>query len=189
MPQAKTLTDNEFKIALAVVAQGRHPSRNRIMILLSHWGGMRVGEIAAVLIGDVLHPNGSIYDEIRLTADQTKGSRSRIIYVSDRLRKELAQYLATIPSPSPDKPLIYSQKSRHGFSANSLGQEFKKIYQKAGIEGATSHSGRRTFITVLANKGVGVRVLQSLAGHRSIATTQVYIDVNDEMKRAAVNLL
>lgn len=189
MPQAKTLTDNELKIALAVVAQGRHPQRNRIMILLSHWGGMRVGEIAALRIGDVQHPNGGVYDEIRLDADQTKGSRSRTVWVSERLRKELSLYLATLKSTDSNKPLIYSQKSRQGFSANSLGQEFKKIYQKAGIEGATSHSGRRTFITVLANKGVGVRVLQSLAGHRSIATTQVYIDVNDEMKRKAVNLL
>jgi integrase len=39
-----------------------------------------------------------------------------------------------------------------------------------------------------ASKGIGVRVLASLAGHKSIATTQAYIDVNDEMKRAAVEL-
>lgn len=62
------------------------------------------------------------------------------------------------------------------------------IHRHAGIEGATSHSGRRSFITTLASKGIGVRVLASLAGHRSIATTQAYIDVNDEMKRAAVEL-
>jgi site-specific recombinase XerD len=52
-----------------------------------------------------------------------------------------------------------------------------------------SHSGRRSFITTLASKGIGVRVLASLAGHKSIATTQAYIDVNDDMKRAAVELV
>jgi integrase/recombinase XerD len=57
------------------------------------------------------------------------------------------------------------------------------------VSGASSHSGRRTFIKTLANKGIGVRVLASLAGHRSIAVTQAYIDVNDEMKRAAVELV
>jgi integrase/recombinase XerD len=41
----------------------------------------------------------------------------------------------------------------------------------------------------LAEKGVGVRVLMSLAGHRNITTTQVYIDVNDAMKRKAVELI
>jgi integrase/recombinase XerD len=62
-------------------------------------------------------------------------------------------------------------------------------YERAGIDGATSHSGRRTFITELAAKGIGVRVLAALAGHRSIQTTQRYIDVNDEMMRNAVELI
>jgi integrase len=43
--------------------------------------------------------------------------------------------------------------------------------------------------TNLASKGIGVRVLASLAGHRSIAVTQKYIDVNDDMKRNAVELI
>jgi len=65
----------------------------------------------------------------------------------------------------------------------------KQHFKRVGIEGASSHSGRRTFITNLANKGIGVRVLMSLAGHRSITTTQAYIDVNDDMKRRAVELV
>jgi integrase/recombinase XerD len=75
------------------------------------------------------------------------------------------------------------------FSANVMTQHFYWLYKKAGLEGASSHSGRRTFITTLASKGIGVRVLASLAGHRSIAVTQRYIDVNDEMKRNAVELV
>ena len=189
MPQAKTLNENELKIVLAIVAQGRHALRNRLMILLSYWSGMRVGEIAALRIGDVIHPDGTVFNEIRLSAEQTKGSQSRVVMVAERLRKEITSYCTQHKKLVLSAPLIYSQKSRLGFSANSLTQEFKTIYKRAGIEGATSHSGRRTFITVLANKGIGVRVLQSLAGHRSIATTQIYIDVNDEMKRAAVNLI
>jgi integrase/recombinase XerD len=68
-------------------------------------------------------------------------------------------------------------------------QHFFWLYRDAGIAGASSHSGRRNFITTLANKGISVRVLASLAGHRSIAVTQKYIDVNDDMKRNAVELL
>jgi len=45
------------------------------------------------------------------------------------------------------------------------------------------------FITSLAQKGVGVRVLASLAGHRNISVTQRYIDVNDDMLRDAVDLI
>jgi integrase/recombinase XerD len=63
------------------------------------------------------------------------------------------------------------------------------IYRAANMHGASSHSGRRTFITTLANKGIGVRLLASLAGHQSVAVTMRYIDCNDDMKRNAVNLV
>ena len=58
----------------------------------------------------------------------------------------------------------------------------------AGVDKATSHSGRRTFITNLANKGVNVRVLAALAGHRHISTTQRYIELNEEVLKAAIEL-
>jgi integrase/recombinase XerD len=189
MAQAKTLDDKELKIVLAVASTGRHASRNRLMVLLSHWAGMRVGEIAAVKIGDVVNSNGTVLTEIQLQAEQTKGRKGRVVTLNNRLRSEIATYLQTLKNPHPDKPLIYSQKSRKGFGANSLAQQFMGIYRRAGIKGASSHSGRRTFITRLASKGVGVRVLAALAGHSSIATTQAYIDINDDMKLSAVNLL
>ena len=189
MSQAKTLSESELKIVLAIIDKGRNPKRNRLMVLLSHWAGMRVGEVAAVKIGDVLNDNGIVNDEIRLSPEQTKGNKARTVMLGDKLRKEIANYCTNLNKLDSTRPLIASQKCRNGFSANSLSQEFKKLYKRAGIVGATSHSGRRTFITNLANKGIGVRVLQSLAGHSSIATTQLYIDVNDEMKRVAVNLI
>jgi len=46
------------------------------------------------------------------------------------------------------------------------------IYKHGGISGATSHSVRRTGLTNLAERGVGVRVLMALAGHSNMATTQ-----------------
>lgn len=107
--------------------------------------------------------------------------------MNDRLCKGIGLYLKQIVSTEDRRPLFSTQK-RAAFSANTLCQTMNTIYQQAGIEGATSHSGRRSFITTLASKGIGVRVLAALAGHQSIATTQVYIDVNDEMKRAAVEL-
>ena len=69
-----------------------------------------------------------------------------------------------------------------------MAQHFHDLFKRVGIAGASSHSMRRSFITNLATKGIGVRVLVSLAGHRSIAVTQKYIDVNDDMMRNAVEL-
>ena len=81
-----------------------------------------------------------------------------------------------------------NRKKGAAFSANTLCQLLIRIYEDCGLEGATSHSGRRSFITNLAAKGVGVRVLAELAAHASISTTQRYIDVNDEQMRRAVEL-
>lgn len=189
MAQAKTLTDKELRIVLATIAQGRHAARNRAMILMSVWAGMRVGEIAALRIGDAVDADGSVRDQINLTADQTKGCRGRTVMLGEKLRRELRLYVDTLRIHDPHGPLFSSQRNRTGFSANTLCQQFSIIYKQAGIAGASSHSGRRTFITTLANKGVGVRVLMALAGHRNMSTTQRYIDLNDEMMKVAVNLM
>ena len=189
MSQAKTLNDKELKIVLATIASNRHAARNRCMVLMSMWAGMRVGEIAALKISDVVAADGSIREEIRLAANQTKGDRGRSVYLGDRIRKEVAIYLSTLKHRDADRPFFYSQRTRSGFSANSLAQHFGMIYQRAGIDGASSHSGRRSFLTNLSGKGVGVRVLMALAGHRNMSTTQRYIDLNEEMMKVAVNLL
>lgn len=188
MGQAKTLTDRELKRVLNFISCNKHSTRNRAMLLTTHWSGMRVGEVAALLISDILNADGSIKTEVRLLPEQTKGKHARTVFIGERLRKELATYISSIDVSDPTRPLFHTQK-RDYFTANTLCQHFHWLYRQAGIAGASSHSGRRTFITALANKGVGVRVLMALAGHRNISTTQAYIDVNDEMKRAAVELI
>ena len=149
---------------------------------------MRCKEVAALTIDDVWSAECGIRNEVRLNAEQTKGNHARTVYFPEKLRKELISYIAGIDRGDTTKRLFATQK-REGFSANTLAQHFHYIYKRAGVEGASSHSGRRTFITNLAAKGVGVRVLMSLAGHRNISTTQAYIDVNDDMKRRAVELI
>jgi integrase/recombinase XerD len=188
MAQAKTLTTRELRKVLDHLPVNKYRSRNRLMLLITHWSGMRVGEVASLLISDVLNTDGSVKHEIRLDAKQTKGNHARTVFVNDRLRKEIASYLKTKVTTDPNAPLFKTQK-RAAFSANTLCQTLNGLYRHVGVDGATSHSGRRSFITALASKGIGVRVLASLAGHKSIATTQAYIDVNDEMKRAAVELI
>jgi integrase/recombinase XerD len=65
---------------------------------------------------------------------------------------------------------------------------FKEIYELAGIR-TSSHSERRTFATRLNAKGVGMRTIQKLMGHRNIGTTALYCDVSDATMRNAVELV
>lgn len=188
MSQAKTLTPAEITQVLAHIAQHNFALRNRVMLLTGLWSGMRVGEIASLRVGDVRGPDGSIKAEVRLSAEQTKGRQPRTVFLPEKLRDELGSYLALRQGVLDTHPLFVTA-GRRAFSANVMAQHFHYLFRRAGVSGASSHSMRRSFITTLANKGIGVRVLASLAGHRSIAVTQRYIDVNDDMKRRAVELV
>ena len=66
---------------------------------------------------------------------------------------------------------------------------FNRIYKMAGIDGASSHhSGRRQFVTQLADRGINARLVQVLAKQKHLSTTQRYIDVNENALRNAVEL-
>jgi integrase/recombinase XerD len=75
-----------------------------------------------------------------------------------------------------------------GFSANSLTQTFTQLNIDHRLDGANSHSGRRTFLTNLANQGIAIHVLKTLAGHRSIQTTAAYLYNSPNLLKAAVEL-
>jgi integrase/recombinase XerD len=187
--QAKTLQAQELRRVLDYIATRPHALRNRVMLLATHYAGLRVGEVANLRYCDVVDGLGTIRDEIRLDPGQTKGRYGRVVFINAKLKRELVAYLARYPQTVAEDKLFATQKRASGFTPNTLAQHFHHLYRRAGIEGASSHSGRRSFITNLASKGVGVRVLMSLAGHRHIGSTQLYIDVNDEMKRRAVELV
>jgi len=188
--QAKTLTAEELRRVLDYTATRKHSTRNRALVTCSFLSGMRVGELSSLTYADVVDSEGKVRDEIRLKAENTKTKEARIVFVNAKLKKELQQYADAYKPADTQLKFFYSQKrNSNGYNANTLTQFFHYLYKRAGVFGASSHSGRRTFITKLANQGVSVRVLASLAGHRNISTTQAYIDVNDDMKRHAVELV
>lgn len=189
MAKAKTLSSAELRRTLDYIATRKHAARNRAMVLMTHLGGMRVGEVAALRYADVLNNDGTVKDEIHLSPDQTKGRHARTVFVNTKLKKELAVYVAAVPMKDKERALFYTQKNpKRGFTANTLTTFFLTLYANVGLEGASSHSGRRTFATTLASKGVGVRVLMRAMGHQNISTTIEYIDASDDMLRRAVDL-
>jgi integrase/recombinase XerD len=187
--QAKTLNQNELRKVLDYTATRKHSIRNRCLVLTTFLSGMRCGEVASLRYCDVVNADGTIKNEIRLRAENTKTNEARTVFVNDKLRKEFEKYIRVYKPKDINVKFFYSQKrDSDGFTANTLTQFYHYLYKHSGVDGASSHSGRRTFITNLATQGVGVRVLMSLAGHKNIGTTQAYIDINDDMKRKAVEL-
>jgi len=190
MKQAKLLTDAEFKRLTAVINSLRYQSRNHTIIALSFYAGLRACEIAALRIGDVFDEAGGVKDTIYLSADQTKGSDSATVLVNAKLKRQLVAFAKQYPVhvSTRSAPLLFSAKGG-GFTAQTIVNLFKRIYKMAGIDGASSHSGRRQFVTQLADQGINARLVQVLARHKHLSTTQRYIDVNENALRNAVELL
>jgi len=188
MAQAKVVTQAELDQVLRYVSTKRYAKRDRCLLLTSFWSGMRVGEISQLKMRDVVNEDGTIKSEIRLSAQQTKGNTARVVFIPNKLKTEIADYLTSRVLRNPEIPLFHTD-DRLGFTPNSLCQWFFWTFRRAGIFGASSHSGRKTFFTSLANRGISIHILASLAGHKSIAVTHRYLIANDDMKRNAVELI
>jgi integrase/recombinase XerD len=188
--QAKVLSGSEIRKVLDYCATRKHSARNRALVLIMFNTGMRVSEVASLRVKDVIDNEGNIKNEIRLLAENTKTNEARVVFVNEKLRKELQQYAKLITHFNENDKFFYSQKSTSdGFTANTLTQHFHYLYRRVGLDGASSHSSRRTFITTLANKGVGVRVIMGLSGHKALSSVQCYIDCNSELMRNAVEMV
>lgn len=190
MKQAKLLTDAERKRLAAVIDSRRHAVRNHTAVALSFYAGLRACEIAALRVGDVFDETGAVRDTIYLSAAQTKGNAGNTVRVNKRLATALKRYAAAYPKckAQPNLPIMFSAKGA-GFTAQTIVNLFQNLYRAAAIAGASSHSGRRQFVTELADKGVNARVVQALARHKHLNTTMRYIDLNENKMRAAVELV
>jgi len=192
--QAKVLSKRELQRLLDHVSHSRHPERDRVIVLLSFKAGMRAKEIALLTWSMVTDASGELADCIALPDRASKGNGGgRLIPMHDELRAALAAlHAARGDKVRPDRPVIYSERAA-GYSANALAVWFHERFAELGIEGASSHSGRRTFITAAARKiveaGGSLRDVQELAGHASLATTQRYIEGDSAAKRKVIGLI
>ena len=187
MSQAKTLNAAEYEKLFAYVAQRKFALRNKLILLTGFKTGMRVSEIAQIRLGMILDADNKVKSEFRLTANMTKGGLARTVYLPTGLQQELQQYIDLRGDTNPANPLFVTSGGR-AFSPNVLAQHLFWLFRHAGISGASSHTLRRQYITSLATKGVSIKVLSTLAGHRSIQVTAKYIDTNPDLLRNAAEL-
>jgi integrase/recombinase XerD len=185
--QAKVLTEHEFRKLLKVCELTRYKERNRMIVMLSFMLGLRAVEIAKLCVSNVVSENGEILDLLVLDKTQTKGNKRNSVPISDKAKAELKRYFIKYPHllNALSSRLIISQKGV--FSSQTVQHLFKHLYELASIKQASSHSGRRSFITQLSDNGIAVAVIQKLARHSSLAVTQRYIEVSDAKLKNAVN--
>lgn len=180
------ILSKEDEISLILVFCEQHEALRNIALLQTGINtGLRINELRLLDIADVLDAQGNFRNTFALKAENTKGKRSRTVFINKAAEAALKEYLATRPDAKPADPLFKSC-GRGRISRSMACRLFEYAFVKAGIKGASSHSMRRTFITRLHDMGVPLGVIRDLAGHSDLSMTSKYIDVKDSAKQAAV---
>ena len=195
--QAKVLTKQQIDLLYTSLSLTQDEDRNRLIFLLSIRAGLRAKEIADLKWSMVMDADGCVGDQISLDNTASKGNSGRAIPLNKQLRGELVNHLtkASMKNKVADlhnERVIRTQRGK-ATSAQVIVNMFQGWYSRAGLLGCSSHSGRRTFITNAARlvhrAGGSLRDVQLLAGHRSIHTTERYIEGDGVAQRRLMRLL
>jgi integrase len=187
--QAKLITPFALKRMLAYTQRTSFPERNAAIVLLSIKAGLRACEIARLEWPMVLDAHRRVSDTLEIGDAISKNGGGRRIPMHPQLRRALRR-LRTVAGS--DRNVVSS--SRGGaMRANSIVNLFVEMSAALDLDGCSSHSGRRTFVTMaargLGRSGGSLRDVQLLAGHKSIETTQRYIDGDTLAQRRLIALL
>jgi integrase len=187
--QAKFITPSMLRRMLRYAGRAPFPVRDRAVVLLSVKAGLRACEIAKLDWSMVLDATGSVGDTLVVINAIAKRRSGRRIPIHPILKTSLQRLLSV---SDPSGPVIRSARGGH-MRPNSIVNWFVKMFATLDYDGCSSHSGRRTFITRAARNlhrvGCSLRDVQMLAGHRSVQTTQGYIDGDTPGQRRLVGML
>ena len=190
--QAKILSPRSVRRLLQAARRGRFPERDQLIVLLAARAGLRACEIARLTWSMVLDANGEIAPSIDIRAAIAKRGSGRRVPMHRELRRALVAHRARQGEVSANAVVVRSLRG-DAMRPNSIVNWFVAKCRKIGLEGCSSHSGRRTFITSAARRahwaGASLRDVQMLAGHRSIETTQSYIDGDSQAQRRLVAMI
>src|SRR3984893_15216043 len=181
--RAKILSAADVGDLLVFANCTRQPLRNAVIVLLSAKAGLRAGEIANLTWDMVVDANGQISGLIELADNAAKKCSGRSIPV----HPDLAAALAAWRQVARSSDYVVSSERGGLMSPLSIVVWFNQAFKNIGLRGCSSHSGRRTFVTraarIVHKAGGSLRDVQLLAGHRSIQTTQRYIDGDSDAQR------
>lgn len=186
--QAKVLSAEQLSDLLLFAETTRHPHKNRVIVLLSAKAGLRAAEISNLTWQMVCNADGQIGNLIELHDAAAKKRHGRTIPIHPDLQAALVMLLQF----RKGNYVISSERSQK-MQPLSIVVWFNRAFNALDFKGCSSHSGRRTFITQAARlvhkAGGSLRDVQMLAGHRSIQTTQRYIDGDTDAQRKLVAMI
>lgn len=164
--------------------------RNRTILELLWATGMRISELSGLNFGDL----NLEHNEIKVFG---KGSKERIILVTDRAKSFLERYIESardlipkgfpVPDKSEDSP-VFINNTGYRLQTRTVRNVINEVVEKINLpKHVTPHMFRHSFATHLIENGADLRVVQELLGHASISNTQIYTHVSTQHLKDVYN--
>lgn len=175
--------------------------RDRALFGVMALTGIRIGEVCALNVGDVFRPDGQVRQALRIRSTVkrdgsigcSKGKKARDVPTSVDLVELLRMHWRDLDDRSEGAPLLQSRQRSGGgrrLSTRQARRVLGSAFELASMERATSHSLRHSLALWADREGISVRVIRSLLGHSSLASTNEYLrHVAEWEKRSAVEAL
>jgi integrase/recombinase XerD len=157
--------------------------RNRAIIEVLFSCGLRVSELVNLKMSQ-------IYREERFVRIMGKGSKERLVPISDRALHEIDNYKPwrdSLDIKSGEEDYLFLNRRGAHLTRTMILIMLKRQADEAGLQKIISpHTLRHSFATALLEGGADLRVIQTLLGHESIGTTEIYTHISDQALRDAV---
>jgi integrase/recombinase XerD len=181
--KAKILSQQEIQL---LFSQGLENSRDRALFGICLYCCCRINEACTLSVSDVYDKAGRVRGELIIRKGNTKGKlATRAIPVIEDLRVLLKDYRF----PVERGYLFPCRWGRGHITSDSAARILREAFGRVEIEGGSTHSFRRTGLTLLSNAGIPLRIIQEISGHRNLEQLQRYLEVKPEQVRGAMNAL
>jgi site-specific recombinase XerD len=213
--KAKSLTPSQIRKLLVRCQLMQNPELKRVVLALS-FSTLRVSELAQLTVDDALMPTGKIKEEIYLRASLCKRRKPRSIWLSKLAKQMIQEWVdyrkshnwATTFNNSyqglnPLSKLVLNNRARsysmkRKTRINQAGEQvdyqacdvlelmIRNIYQRSGLKGCSSHTGRRSYGSNMNAQGIELNAIQRALGHAEPSMSLEYIDIStNQLSKAA----
>lgn len=178
--RAKILTSDEIQL---LFNSGLQTNRARALFGICLFTACRIMEACTLRRKDVFDEKRRVRPELIIRKGNTKGKlATRTIPVGEELRELLVDY----NPPSYQWFLFPGRLGKGHINPDSAARILRNACKRVGIEGASTHSFRRTALTMMSDTGIPLRVIQEVSGHRTLDELQKYLEVRPEQVRGAI---
>lgn len=173
----KTLPEVLTKEEVKTLIESAETKKSKLIISLLYSSGLRVSELVNLKIEDIN------FNEKIGRVKKGKGSKERIFILSSNLSEKLKEY-------HKNKNYVYAFSKDKPLTTRNIQKIIKNLRTKTGInKKITPHTLRHSFATHILESGTDIRLIQTLLGHASLNTTQLYTHVSSEQLKKIENPL